>query len=93
MRVGIARITLRFPQALSLKDKRRLLQSLLARVKQEFNVSIAEVDHLDDRRSAVLGVAFVSSDGRLNQSVISRLVSFLERYPDFTVEDYHSEIL
>ncbi len=92
MRVGVVRITLRLSQTLSLKDKRRLLKSLLARVKQEFNVSIAEVDHLDDHRSAVLGAALVSNDGRLNQRVLHRLVSFLERHPEVLVEDYQSEI-
>jgi hypothetical protein len=93
MRVAVARITLRLPHTPSLKEKRRLLKSLLAKIKQEFNVSIAEIDRLDDRRWAVLGVAFVSNDGRLNQRVIAQLISFIDRHPELMVEDYQSEIL
>jgi len=93
MRVGVVRIVLRLPQAFSLKDKRRVLKGLIARVKQEFNVSIAEVDQLDNRRLAVLGVAFVSNDGALNQRVIDRLIAFIDRHPEVLVEDHQSEIL
>jgi hypothetical protein len=92
MRVGIARITLRLPQTSSLKDKRRLLQSLMVRIKQEFNVSIAEIDEQDNKRLAILGVAFVSNDGRLNQRVIHRLISHLQRDPEIIVEDSESEV-
>lgn len=93
MRVAIARMTLRLPQTSSLKDKRRVLKSLIAKVKQEFNVSIAEVDELDNKRMAVLGVAFVSNDGRLNQRVIQHLVSLISHNPQVFVEDCQSEIL
>lgn len=93
MRVGIAQITLRLPQTSSLKDKRRLLKSLIARIKQEFNVSVAEVDQLDNRRMAVVGVAFVSNDGRFNQSVIHRIVAHIDHDPEILIEDYTSEMI
>ncbi|OGF55676.1 MAG: hypothetical protein A2Z21_01610 [Candidatus Fraserbacteria bacterium RBG_16_55_9] len=92
MRVATARITLRLPQTSSLKDKRRILKSLIARVKHEFNVSISEVDELDNRRMAVLGVAFVSNDGQLNQRVIHRLVALIGHDPEILVEDSQSEV-
>jgi len=92
MRVGIARIALRLPQSTSLKDKRRLLKSLLARVRQEFNVSISEVDQQDDRRMAVLGMAFVSNDDRLNQRVIHRILAFIRRNPEILIEDCQTEV-
>ena len=93
MRVGIARITLRLAYPFSLKEKRRLLRSLIARIKRDYNVSIAEIDHLDDRRSAVLGVALVSNDGRLNQRVLDRLAAGIDRHPDITVERCETEIV
>jgi len=93
MRVAILRITIRLPHAPSLKEKRRLLKSVMAKVRQEFNVSISEIERLDDRRRAVLGVAFVSNDGRLNQRVIAQLISFIERHPQLLVEDWESEVL
>jgi len=93
MRVATVKIILRLPQVFSLKDKRRVLKGLIARVKREFNVSIAEVAELDSRRSAVLGVAFVSNDGQLSQRVIDRLIALIERHPEVLVEDHQSEIL
>ncbi len=53
MIVGVARITLTFPAAQSLKDKRSVIKSLLARLQNRFNVSAAEVaaqDRLGNRR-------------------------------------------
>jgi len=93
MRVGIARITLRLAYPFSLKDKRRLLKGLIAEVKREFNVSVAEVDEQDNRRSAVLGVAVVSNDGGLSQRVLHKLVAQIERHPDVLVERVESEVL
>ena len=93
MRVGIAQITLRLPQTSSLKDKRSLLKSLIAKIKQEFNVSVAEVDELDNKRMAVVGVAFVSNDGRLNQNVIHRIVEHIEHNPEILVQECTSEVI
>jgi hypothetical protein len=77
----------------SLKEKRRLLKSLIAQIKRDYNVSIAEIDHLDDRRSAVLGVALVSNDGRLNQRVLDKLAAWIDRHPEITVEHCETEIV
>jgi hypothetical protein len=93
MRVGIAKITLHLGCVSSLKDKRRVLQSLIAHTKREFNVSIAEVEQMDNRERTVLGVALVSNNGRLNQRVLDKLVAFLERHPEVSVEHVESEIL
>ncbi len=95
MRVGIAKITLHFGGALpSLKEKRRLLQGLIAQTKRTFNVSIAEVEQRDSRERAVLGVALVAGDGPLGQRALDKLVAFLERqHPDISVERVESEIL
>lgn len=93
MRIGIARITLRLAYPFSLKEKRALLKSLIAQIKRDYNVSVAEVDHLDDRRSAVLGVALVSNDGRLNQRVLNKLAASIDRHPEITVERCETEIV
>jgi hypothetical protein len=93
MRVGIARITLRLAYPYSLKDKRRLLKGLIAQLKRDFNVSVAEVAEQDNRRSAVLGVAVVSNDGGLSQRVLHKLVAHIEKHPDVSVEQVESEVL
>ena len=92
MRVGKVLIKLRLPSPCSLKEKRSLLKGLIAKVKREFNVSIAEVGALDDRRRAELGVALVSNDGALNNRVLAKVVEALGREPQILIEDYRIEI-
>ncbi|MCR4403731.1 MAG: DUF503 domain-containing protein [Candidatus Acetothermia bacterium] len=93
MRVGKILIKLRLPAPQSLKDKRSIVKGLIAKVKREFNVSIAEVGALDDRRRAELGVAIVSNDGELNNRVLVKVVELLSREPEILVEDYELELL
>ena len=93
MRVGTVLIRLRLPQPSSLKEKRSLIRSLIAKVKREFNVSIAEVGALDDKRRAELGAALVSNDGRLNERIMAKVVELIEREPQVLIEDYRIEIL
>ena len=62
MRIGILRMELVVYEALSLKDKRRVIKSIKDRVRARFNVSVAEVDHLDSRQRATLAIAMVSNE-------------------------------
>ena len=57
MIVGTVEIHLALQDARTLKDKRRILSSLKDRVRNKFNVSVAEVDHQDMTQSAVIGAA------------------------------------
>ncbi|MDP3793591.1 MAG: DUF503 domain-containing protein, partial [Candidatus Uhrbacteria bacterium] len=47
MTVGLCRVWLRLPQNHSLKDKRQVVKSLIARLHNKFNVAVAEVDDHD----------------------------------------------
>lgn len=89
MHIGTARITLQLPENGSLKGKRRVIGSLMARVRNKFNVSIAEVDFNDSWQTAVLGLTVVSNSSRHADEVITNVVSYIES----TVEDaYISDI-
>jgi uncharacterized protein YlxP (DUF503 family) len=63
MTIGTCTIELHIPGNGSLKGKRRVVKSIIARVHNEFNVSIAEVGNQDLWQSATLGVACVSTKG------------------------------
>lgn len=93
MKVGIVRMALRLHEPASLKEKRHVLQSLIAQMRRKFNVSIAEIDRLDDWRSAVLGAAIVCNDGRVNNALLGKLVEAVGRFKEITVEDYEIEII
>jgi len=57
-------IDLHIPYAQSLKDKRQPVRSLKQRLKNRFNISIAEIDALDEWKRAVLGLTMISNDKR-----------------------------
>ena len=62
MVIGLLEIDLHFPEAQSLKDKRQPLRSILARVRQNHNVSIAEVAHQNVWQRAGLAVVGVNTE-------------------------------
>ena len=63
------------------------------KVKQKFNVSVAEVDHGDLWQRATLAVACVSNDARLANEVVSKAVNFIETLSDGGVIDVRVEVL
>jgi len=94
MNVGVCRIDLRLPENLSLKGKRQVLKSITTRVRNKFNVSVAEVDNHDRWQLATIGICCVSNDNRYTNEVLSKVVNFVISCR-FEVEilDYEIEIL
>jgi uncharacterized protein YlxP (DUF503 family) len=94
MVVGTCTIELHIPGNHELKGKRRVLKSIIAHVRQEFNVSIAEVGGNDAWQSATLGLACVSNDAAHAHEVLTKIVAAVQnRRFDAQVIDYHIEIL
>jgi hypothetical protein len=94
MIIGLCTIDVQIPAAVSLKDKRQILRSVTTQIRQDFNVSIAEVDHQDSWQLATLGVAAVSNDLRFLQRLLSRVVSRIESRPaELILLDYETEFL
>lgn len=94
MIIGTCTIRLSLPAAQSLKDKRQVVKSLLARVRNQFNVSIAEVEGQDRRQQAVLGVACVSNSTSYAHGQLEAVVRFIEdQRPDIPLIDYEIELL
>ena len=62
MVIGLLTLDLHFPGARSLKDKRQALRSLETRIRNRFNVSLAEVEHQDLWQRARLAVVSVNTD-------------------------------
>jgi hypothetical protein len=78
MTVGIARVTFRLHGNQSLKDKRKVVKSLVDKSRHRFNVSVAEVADQDVHQRAVIGVAVIGSDGRVLNSVLDHILDFME---------------
>lgn len=93
MTVGVLQIEIAVPDAMSLKDKRRVVKSLKDRIAHGHNVSIAEVGALDEHRRSVLGVAMVSNDSRYVQGALSKLVDFVRLVPQVSLIDFQIDLL
>ncbi|MBU0492714.1 MAG: DUF503 domain-containing protein, partial [Chloroflexi bacterium] len=74
MVIGVCTVNLRLVGNQSLKGKRRVIKPIMARVRNQFNVAIAEVDDNDVLQSATLGIACVSNDAAHANSILSHVV-------------------
>ena len=63
----------------SLKEKRSIVKSIIGRLKSRFNISIAEVDHQDNKTGAVIGIAIVSNDTRFINQQFDKIISFMQK--------------
>ncbi len=91
MHIGVCKIRLRIPDSQSLKAKRRVVKSLIAKLKNRFNIAIAEVDALDTHQFAVLAAVSVSNDSAHLNKLISHVVNFVEANVDAELMDYETE--
>ncbi len=82
-------IRLYCPFCRSLKDKRQVIQSLIARVQNRFNVSVAEVDELDSHKTAVIGLACVSNSMAHAEDVLQNVLRFIEAGSEAQVIDFY----
>ncbi len=93
MVIGVLQLELSVGDAMSLKDKRRVVKSLKDRISQRHNVSIAEVAALDEHRRAILGLAMVGNDSRYVEGALSKLVEFVRAVPSVSLDDYQIDLL
>lgn len=79
MNVATCTIQLGLDGVSSLKEKRRILKSVIARLSNQFNISVAEVDYHDVWQSAVIGLAAVGNDNGRLHSQMEKAVAYIER--------------
>ena len=92
MLVATCRIQLSLNGVSSLKEKRRILKSVIGRLTNQFNVSIAEIEHQDVWQTAVLGLAAVGSEGAQLQRVMESVLAWFEtNRPDLYIVHFNIE--
>jgi uncharacterized protein YlxP (DUF503 family) len=94
MNAGFCRIKLHLSDCRSLKDKRRIVKSITSRLRNQYNVSVAEVDDQDLWQLATLGVACVTNHDQHADEILSKVVGFVtNNYPELEIVDRQTEIL
>jgi uncharacterized protein YlxP (DUF503 family) len=78
MHVGVARVALQVAENSSLKGKRAVVKSVVRRVRNRFNVAVAEIDTQDTWEVITLGIVCVSDDPRHANEMLSKVINFVE---------------
>ena len=79
MPVGLLTLELYIPDAQSLKDKRQVLRSLKDRLRREFNVAVAELDHHDAWQRSVIGIVTLSNEEKHVSEVLQKVLDGADR--------------
>lgn len=93
MIIATAVIKLHMPWVHSLKEKRMVVKSLCAKVRNQFNVSIAETDEQDIHQIAVLGFAGIAGDRAQADSIVDHVLNFIEGNTEGEVISISREII
>ena len=94
MHIGVCRIMLHLPESASLKDKRQVSRSRSARIRNSFNVAVAEVEDHELWQRLTLAVCCVSTDSAHANEMVSKVVEFIEETRrDLELLDYETEII
>ena len=92
MVVAITQLTLFIPDNNSLKGKRKVVKSLIEKVRHRFEASAAEVADHDLWQKATIGVALVGNDARLLTTVLDQITKFIENQHLAEIVDSHVEL-
>ena len=70
----------------NLKEKRNILKSMFARIRQKFNISISEVSQHKSLSMTTIGIAYITNDSKQNEIIIHEIIKFIEiSRPDLTI--------
>ncbi len=93
MLIGSLQVELFLPEVFSLKEKRFVVQSLKTKIRNRFNASVAEVDFQDKWQRACIGVACVSSDRQVLDSMMTKILELLYQEDRLEILGQVKEIL
>ncbi len=92
MILASAKILISTEECTSLKAKRKILMSIKIRLKNKFNLSVAEIDYQDVYHEGLLGIACVSNDAAFANQLISKAMDFIEEAFPGRLVDYQMNI-
>ncbi len=93
MATGTAIIKLYAPWVHSLKEKRMIVRSITGKARNQFNISINEVDEMDTHQIIVLGISCTSNSYTKAREMMDKVTAFIENHTEAEVTDIKIEIL
>jgi len=93
MKIATITFKLRAPWAHSLKEKRMIVKSLVAKLQNKFHVSAAEIDEQDTHQIIVIGVAAIVPHNAMADSLMDEISEFVETNTEAEIMDEVREIL
>ncbi|MFC1703728.1 DUF503 domain-containing protein [Candidatus Omnitrophota bacterium] len=93
MTIGLLTVELIIPSSQSLKDKRQVLRSLKDRLRNNFNISLAEIDGLDKWQRAVIAIVKVDGKRANIDKAFAHIVGYIEKFNHIELNNYEMEML
>lgn len=93
MFVGVLRVSLYLSEPQSLKDKRRVIKSLTEKLRNRFNLAVAETGALDSWNHCELGVSCISNEAGHADSMMASAINFIENVGTVELTDVQTEII
>ncbi|HUC54193.1 MAG TPA: DUF503 domain-containing protein [Candidatus Cybelea sp.] len=79
MPVGLLTLELHIPDAQSLKDKRQVLRSLKDKLRRDFNVAVAELEHHEAWQRSVVGIVTISNEEKHVREMLEKVLNEADR--------------
>ena len=93
MLLGICTINLYFPDSHSLKDKRNVIKSIKLRIRNNFNVSVSEINNYDLWKNTTLGIACIGNEKKYLNNVMNEVIKFIENQNKLQLINFKTTIL
>jgi hypothetical protein len=93
MPIGLLTLEIHIADARSLKDKRQVLRSLKDKLRREFNVAVAELEHHDVWQRSVVGIVTLSNEEKHVKEMLDKVLDAADRMLGSTLINQNVEII
>ncbi|OGX16888.1 MAG: hypothetical protein A3K83_04070 [Omnitrophica WOR_2 bacterium RBG_13_44_8b] len=93
MTVGILKIALFIHDSNSLKEKRMVLHSLKAKIRNNFNVAVTQIEDDDKWQKTTLAIVGAERDRKNMDSILSKIIDFIERFDNVNLINHEMELI
>ena len=92
MRVIVMKVSLKADWAHSLKEKRKVVKSIIAKLQNKFNISVGEIENQDIHNLITIGIAGIALDAKVCDSTIENIINYIEEITDAEIINIEQEV-